>query len=258
MTTEVKLRAGVAIDSSPPNANENEGNTSQLDTVVKETGMTPESRATKKTRARYDRIAPIYDLVESVTERFLFRKLRRGLWEQVSGDLVLEVGVGTGKNIPYYPEYSRVVAIDFSQKMLKRARKRAKREGSEVELHHMDVQALSFEDNSFDTAAGSFVFCSVPDPILGLRELARVTSPKGKIMLLEHMRPEWTWLGWIFDLINPLVVRLFGFNINRRTLDNVREADLKIEAAIDLSAAGIVKLLILRPRQECLGAGGGE
>jgi len=192
MTTEVKLRAGAAIDSNPPNAKENEGNTNHLDTVVKETGMTPESRATKKTRARYDRIAPIYDLIESVTERFLFRKLRRGLWTQVSGDLVLEAGVGTGKNIPYYPRDSHVVGVDLSEKMLKRAKKRAKQEGSEVELRHMDVQALSFDDNSFDTAAGSFVFCSVPDPVLGLRELARVTSPKGKIILLEHMRPEWT------------------------------------------------------------------
>jgi len=219
---------------------------------------TIDGRTTARTKARYNRIAPVYDLLGSIMERLVFRKLRRGLWEQVSGDRMLEVGVGTGKNIPYYPEHSRVVAVDLSEKMLKRAKKRAKREGSEVELHHMDVQALSFEDNSFDTAAGSFVFCSVPDPILGLRELARVTSPKGKIILLEHMRPEWTWLGWLFDLINPLVVRLFGFNINRRTLDNVREADLKIKAAIDLSAAGIVKLLILRPRQECLGAGGGE
>ena len=206
----------------------------------------PDAQATAKTQARYDRIAPIYDLMEWLMERSA-RKWRRLLWAQVEGERVLEVGVGTGKNMPYYPAGARVTAIDLSAKMLRRARRWAEREKIEVDLRQMDAQALNFPDQSFDTVVASFVFCSVPDPELGMGELGRVTKSGGEILLLEHMRPENPWLGRLFDLFNPLVVRLFGFNINRRTLVNIERVGLEIERVQNLDKMGIVKLIVAKP-----------
>lgn len=206
----------------------------------------PDAQATAKTQARYDRSAPIYDLMEGLMERSA-RKWRRLLWAQVEGERVLEVGVGTGKNMPYYPARARVTAIDLSVNMFQRARRWVEREKVEVELRQMDAQALNFPDQSFDTVVASFVFCSVPDPLLGMEELGRVTKSGGKILLLEHMRPENPWLGSLFDLFNPLVVRLFGFNINRRTLANIERAGLKIERVQNMDKMGIVKLIVAKP-----------
>lgn len=201
-------------------------------------------KATAQTKARYDRIAPVYDLMETFVERFAFRHWREKLWSLVDGDKVLEVGVGTGKNMLYYPDNIQVTAIDLSDRMLRQARRRAERLGLDVDLRHMDVQALDFPDGTFDTVVASFVFCSVPDPVLGLRELARVTKPGRQILLLEHVRAENPILGRIMDILNPLVVRIWGANINRRTVENVRRAGLEIETVKCLSGEGIVKLIV--------------
>jgi len=81
----------------------------------------------------------------------------------------------------------------------------------------MDVQQLAFPDNFFDTVFATFVFCSVPDPVLGVKELRRVCQPDGKLILLEHMRPGNPVLGFLFDLVDPFVVRMMGAHIIRRT-----------------------------------------
>jgi ubiquinone/menaquinone biosynthesis C-methylase UbiE len=205
--------------------------------------------ATALTKARYDRNARLYDLIESPMELVAFRRWRHKLWAQVPGGRVLEVGVGTGKNFLYYPKDAHVTAIDLSDKMLERARRRAARQGIAVELLQMDAQALAFPDRSFDYVVATFVFCSVPDPVLGLSELRRVCKPEGKILLLEHMRPESPWLGKLFDLLNPIAVRLTGANINRRTVENVQRSGLKIESVENLTPSGIVKLIVATPER---------
>ncbi len=148
--------------------------------------------------------------------------------KHIKGNHVLEAGVGTGKNLPYHPSGVKLKAVDFSPRMLERARRRASSLGLEVKLAEMDVQHLAFQDHVFDTVFATFVFCSVPDPVLGLRELRRVCKPTGRLLLLEHVRPGNSLLGSLFDLLNPLVVRLIGANINRRTVDNIRQAGWRI------------------------------
>ena len=202
--------------------------------------------ATEATRARYNRLAPIYDAMEVFSER-RFRPWRQKLWSLVPAGRVLEVGVGTGKNMPYYPADAQVTAVDLSDRMLAQARRRAARGGVNVELHEMDAQDLRFEDGAFDTAVATFVFCSVPDPVRGLRELSRVVRPEGRIVLLEHVRVDRPLLGRLMDLLNPIVVRVMGANINRRTVENVRRAGLTIERVEDLAAMGLVKLIVARP-----------
>ena len=126
--------------------------------------------------------------------------------------------------MPYYPKGVAVTAIDLSPRMLQKAQRRADKLGVDVELREMDAQHLGFADQGFDTVFATFVFCSVPDPVLGLRELRRVCKPDGRLLLLEHMRPENPFLGKVFDALNPLVVRMMGANINRKTVENVQKA----------------------------------
>ena len=207
--------------------------------------MTAENKATRLARKRYDRIAPIYDLMEGLVERSRYSQWRERLWSKVEGENILEVGVGTGKNFPYYPAGSRITAVDFSGKMLSRAREKAGRDNVKVNLQQMDVQYLDFKDDTFDTVVASFVFCSVPDPIRGLREVARVVKPGGKVVLLEHVLSSNKILAWVMNLANALVVPLMGPHINRRTVDNVARSGLIVEQVTDL-AVGIFKLIEAR------------
>jgi ubiquinone/menaquinone biosynthesis C-methylase UbiE len=110
----------------------------------------------------------------------------------------------------------------------------------------MDVEHLNFADDSFDTVFATFVFCSVPDPIAGLQELRRVCKPDGKLLLLEHMRPENYALGLIFDLFNPIIVRMMGANINRRTINNIRQAGWQIKAE-ECFSSDIVRMIEAAP-----------
>lgn len=96
--------------------------------------------------------------------------------------------MGTGKNFTYYPTHVAITGIDLTPGMLVRARKRAATLSLDMVLLQSDVQALTFADKSFDEVIATFVFCSLPDPVLGLRELARVVKPGGRVLLLEHMR----------------------------------------------------------------------
>ena len=167
------------------------------------------------------------------------------MWSKVEGNKILEVGVGTGKNFPYYPANAEMTAIDFSQKMLSRAIEKAKKQSIEIDLQPMDVQNLSFEDDIFDTVVATFVFCSVPYPIKGLKEIKRVCRPGGKVLLLEHVLSANRILAFLMNLVNPVVVRTMGLNINRKTVKNVANSGLKIEKVTDL-AAGIFKLIEAR------------
>lgn len=211
--------------------------------------MLTKDKATEIAKRRYNRIAPIYDLMESLLERSRYSKWRELLWSKVDGTKILEVGVGTGKNFPYYPSGAEITAVDFSDKMLKRAIDRASQQKVKVHLQQMDVQNLNFEDNTFDTIVASFVFCSVPNPVRGLMEVKRVCKPEGRVVLLEHVLSANRIMAWLMNLVNPLVVRVIGANINRRTVDNVIKSNLAVEQVSDLGA-GIFKLIEARKRAQ--------
>ncbi len=181
---------------------------------------------TARTQRRYDRQAGLYDLMEIPWELMATRRLRRRLWADVQGEAILEVGVGTGKNLPYHPQGARVVALDISPRMLRRAASRARRLGRDVDLLLADAQRLPFRDGAFGAATATFVFCSVPDPIAGLREVRRVVRDGGRVHLLEHVRARNPLAGRIMDLLNPIWVRLTGANINRDTVANVVTAGI--------------------------------
>ena len=194
------------------------------------------NQPSNRTRQRYDRLAFAYDVLEAPLERLRFAGWRKRLRNRIAGPAALEVGVGTGKNFPYYPSGVQVVGIDLSPHMLMRARRKASKLDLNVDLREMDVQSLDFPDHCFETVFATFVFCSVPDPVAGLRELRRVCKPAGRLLLLEHMRPKNAALGLIFDVLNPFVVRMMGANINRRTMDNIRSAGWTVRIEENLSS----------------------
>lgn len=203
----------------------------------------PEIRtvSTELTKARYNRIAPLYNFIEAIPE-MMFKPWRKKLLAKAKGT-ILEIGVGTGKNFPHYPYGACVTGIDIADRMLVIARKKASELGLPFDLSERDVQSLHFPDNAFDTVVATFIFCSVPDPVQGLRELRRVVKPSGQILLLEHVRIDRPIIGWIMDRLNPMVVRIMGANINRRTLENVQKAGLRIESVEHLGLMKMVKMI---------------
>lgn len=207
-------------------------------------------KATDEARSRYGRIAPIYDFLEILPE-IRYRPWREQFWRTIAkrldpGSQLLEIGVGTGKNMPFWPTDAQITAIDLTPGMLSRAKDRAERLEKSAELKLGDVQALDFPDNAFDVAAATFVFCSVPDPVLGLKELMRVVRPGGWVFLMEHVRSQHPILGKLMDLLNPLVVRTMGPNINRDTVGNVLLSGLELLQVDDLGMGGIFKMISAR------------
>jgi len=194
-------------------------------------------------RRRYDRGAVRYDLMTWPMERMAMDRFRGRLIAQVAGPRVLEVGVGTGRNLPLYRPGLHVDAIDFSPRMLERARRKPL--PPDVTLHLMDVQDLQFAPGSFDSVVATCVFCSVPDPVRGLSEIRRVLRPGGRALFLEHVRPGTPWLAKVFDWLDPLVARA-GPHINRRTMANIAAAGFTVDRE-DNVMSDILKLVAAHP-----------
>ncbi|MDD3043486.1 MAG: class I SAM-dependent methyltransferase [Methanosarcinaceae archaeon] len=175
--------------------------------------------------SKYNRIAAFYDFLEGPMERFFYGRWRKAALSGLKG-LVLEVGVGTGKNLEYYPSGCALIGIDVSDGMLEKAREKAVGMKN-VTLLLMDAEHLDFPANSFDHVVTTFVLCSIPDPVGALREMHRVLKPGGEMINLEHMRSGNPLVAAYEDLINPISAGLFGINVNRKTVENVNYPTLK-------------------------------
>ncbi len=196
-------------------------------------------------KERYSRIAPFFDLMEFLPEKLTMVRWRKELFSYLKPGQTLELGVGTGKNLPYYPPETPLVAVDISRRMIDIARKKTlsiPRPAFAV----MNAEELTFLDHSFENVVVTFVFCSVSDPLQGLRELRRVVQPDGQVLFLEHVLPGNPFLKFLFNALNPLVVRIFGANINRRTVQNITRAGFSVEKEMNLGG-DIVKLIVARP-----------
>jgi len=207
------------------------------------------SKKNKIIQSRYNRISKIYDLLEKPMESMVMGKWREKLIKRIQGEKILEVGVGTGKNIQYYPENLDVTGIDFSKNMLEKAKNKAK-DKKNIKLLKMDAQKMAFDDNTFDTVITSCVFCSVPDPILGLKEIRRVCKNNGKIIMLEHMRSKNQVVGKFMDIVNFIPLNIWGANINRKTLENLNRAGFNEEyIKYENIWSDIVKLIEIRNKK---------
>ncbi len=200
-------------------------------------------------KKKYDRMASIYDLMESPMELLSFARWRsKAVDKAYTAQKILEVGTGTGKNLPYYTEAHQVFAVDISKKMLKRAKVRVKKSKAIVNLVQMDAESLGFSSDTFDAAVATYVFCSVENPISGLRELRRVLKKDGIAVFLEHMRSENEFIGKGMDLFNPIISRT-GPNINRRTARNIQDAGFEIVEEVRLFSS-VFRLIVAQPKPQ--------
>ena len=189
-----------------------------------------------------DRAASPYDLFMAPLERLFLRPRREQWLPLVRGD-VLEIGVGTGANLPFYAAgCCRLVAVDVSQEMLRQVAGRA--QDHNLRLARMNVQYLAFPENAFDWVVGSLLFCGVPDPLLGLREVYRVLRSGGQLLLIEHVRSTWPLMGYILDVANVFWNNFTHYcHLNRRTLDAVQAAGFVLRR-VETHAMGVVQVIL--------------
>jgi ubiquinone/menaquinone biosynthesis C-methylase UbiE len=187
----------------------------------------------------YDKISANYDRVLAPFENWFLDKWRAETLSYLPENAkILEIGAGTGLNFKHYPNYQKAVAGDISIKMLEVAKQKT----NSVNLIQADAEELPFPDDSFDTVFATLVFCSIPKPKKAFAELQRVLKEKGKIILLEHVRPNGL-LGLLFDVLNVLTVALFADCFNRKTSEIAEESGFKI-IKLKPKAFGIVNLII--------------
>ncbi len=189
-----------------------------------------------------------YDRGMWLLEKFSLRRLRRALLAQVRGE-VLEVGLGTGANVPLYGAASRAAGIDMQAARLSGAVNRAQGRHGRLPLliAQADAQQLPFAHNQFDTVVSTLVFCSIPQPERALAEIRRVLRPDGRFLLLEHVRGQGRISRRLTDWLHPAWFALQGeCHLNRETASAVRTAGFQIEQ-ISAHGWGVLQMMQARP-----------
>jgi ubiquinone/menaquinone biosynthesis C-methylase UbiE len=196
----------------------------------------------------FDQIAAPYDRGMALLEHAWLRQMRRRLLPYARGR-VLEVGIGTGANLPYYPPSAHVTGIDESPDMLVVSARRSAALSGLASLGQINVEHLAFASGSFDVVVGSLVFCSVVEPLRALVEIRRVLrNPGGRLLLLEHMRPSVRPLAWLIDLAD---LPWYAFNgrchLNRQTQRTIVSAGFEIER-MEERLGGFFRMIVARSR----------
>jgi ubiquinone/menaquinone biosynthesis C-methylase UbiE len=183
---------------------------------------------TEWVRRIWEKEAPRYDRYIRFWEKLLFEDGREWVCSRAKGD-VLEGAIGTGRNLPFYPEGVRLTGVDISPAMLKIARRRASELGLEVDLREADAQALPFPDASFDMVVCTLSLCNIPDDRKAVAEMKRVLRPGGRLLLLDHVRSS-SQLGRALQrALEVVTVRLEGDHLLRRPLEHVRAEGFRID-----------------------------
>jgi ubiquinone/menaquinone biosynthesis C-methylase UbiE len=199
---------------------------------------------TERVRRLMDKGAPRYDRQMNFFDRVLFAGGREWACSNAEGE-VLEIAVGSGRNLPLYPDGTSLTAIEFSPQMLELAKQRAAQVGREVDLRLGDAQDLDFPDESFDTVVCTLAFCTIPDPETAAAEAHRVLRPRGRFLGLEHVRSPVLPVRAVQRALDPLSVRFEGDHLVREPLDYLRAAGFEVEE-LERSKWGIVERVVAR------------
>ena len=201
---------------------------------------------TERVRRIQDKEAPRYDRQMGFFDRILFAGGREWACSRVKGD-VLELALGTGRNLPYYPAGVRLTGVELSPRMLEIARARAKELGRDVDLRIGDAQALDIADESFDTVIITFGLCTIPDDRGAVTEAHRVLRAGGRLVLLEHVRSPSAPVRAVQKVLDPLSVRFAADHLVRDPLEFLANVGFEIES-VERLKAGIVERVVARKR----------
>jgi ubiquinone/menaquinone biosynthesis C-methylase UbiE len=199
---------------------------------------------TERVREIQDKHAGGYDRQMRFFDRVLFAGGREWACSHAQGD-VLEIAVGTGRNLAFYPPGVKLTAIEFSPEMLAIARKRAEEIASQVDLREGDAQALEFENGSFDTVVLTLALCTIPDDRKAVTEVRRVLRPGGRFILMEHVRSPVLPVRAVQRLLDPVAARFEADHLMREPLDYLAEVGFEIES-VERSKWGIVERVVAR------------
>jgi ubiquinone/menaquinone biosynthesis C-methylase UbiE len=205
-------------------------------------------KRTQRLRRYWDKHARNYDKQIAFWERRLFADGRQWVCDQATGD-VLEVAIGTGRNLPYYPQGIRLTGIEFSPAMLELARRQADQLGRDVDLRLGDAQALDLPDASFDTVVCTLSLCAIPDERHAVAEMRRVLRPGGRLLLLDHVAGGPRWVRAIQWLLERATVPLGEEHLLRRPLLQVQAEGFEVERR-ERAKLGIVERLTARKPPE--------
>jgi len=204
----------------------------------------PHRKKTERLKRHWEKEARTYDWSMGFFEKVLFGDGREWVCSQAHGE-VLEVAVGTGRNFAFYPEGVRLTGIDLSPAMLEIARKKADELGLDADLREGDAQELPFPDASFDAVVCTLSLCSIPDDHRAVAEMKRVLRPRGRLLLLDHIRASSkVWLA-MQRVLEPLSWRFLCDHLLRRPLEHVVAEGFEV-AQRERYKAGIVERLSAR------------
>lgn len=178
------------------------------------------------TQAKWDRLAPRFDTMAAKGAEERWAPFKSKLFANMDGK-ILFLALGTGLDIPFFPPGKDITAIDISPKMLDEAKDRVAAYDGKLTAEVMDVHEMTYPPESFDQVYTSCTFCSVPNPVEGLKALRRVLKPGGKLFMFEHTGSRWYPFKPMMDFMTILTRRI-GPDMNRTTVANVRAAGFRI------------------------------
>jgi len=194
----------------------------------------------------WDKEAPSYDRQMRFADRFLLGDSRSWVCAQASGR-TLEVAIGTGLNLPFYPRETELTGIDFSEAMLARARERAGQLGRAADLRQADAMALPFPDAAFDTVVCTFALCAVPDDHRVVSEMTRVLRPGGLLLLADHIAAGNWPLRMVQRVAEVVTVPVQGEHFLRRPIRHVEAAGLEVERRERFKLGAVERLAARKP-----------
>jgi ubiquinone/menaquinone biosynthesis C-methylase UbiE len=208
-------------------------------------GRTCETPTARQKRV-WDKSAASYDKQIAFFEKIQFGGGREWLGERAHGR-ILEVAIGTGRNLPHYRADTAVTGIELSPPMLAIARNRAAALGREVDLREGDAEHLSFGDASFDTVVCALSLCTIPSPAAAIGEMKRVLVPGGRLLLLDHIGSTWPPVYAVQWLFEQLTIRAAGEHFTRRQLPLVQAAGFEVAEAERLKAGTVERIHAVKP-----------
>jgi len=208
--------------------------------------LLPSTTDSERLRQYWDKHAATYDREMAFLERVLFEDGRAWACAQASGD-ALEVAIGTGRNLPFYPVDIRLTGVEFSPAMLELARQRADTLGRHVDLRLGDAHELDLPEASFDTVVCTLSLCGIAGDRRALAEMQRVLRPGGRLILLDHVAGSPSWVRGLQWLLERITIPLQGEHFLRRPLEVVQALGYVIEFS-QRSKLGIVERLVGRKR----------